>query len=326
MGTDGPPARNDHGDRSGETGNPHLHWYPRTWRTRYGDELIALLDDEYGSHFPARVRLSLVTGGLLQRARQSGLIGDSAPPADGVRAGALVVLAAWIAFVIAGASFAKFSEHFDEALPHRNGAHTVPDVSFTVLQTVASVAGILVVAGGLLAVPSLVRFLRSGGWTSVRGHLLRAVVCTALTAAATVPLLLWAHHLSPHQRNNGIHWYGALFLIWGGLIVITLTLWTVAAVAVGRRLELPKAILTAEAAFAAVIAAAMVVMVGATLVWWAAMAMDAPTYLHASPGGAPGSPWDIWLVTTVALMVAAMGAAAVGVARELREWAKMRAG
>ena len=306
--------------------DPRLRWYPLSWRARYGDELIALLDDEYGSHLPALVRLSLVTGGLRQRARQSGLTGDSAPAADGVRAGALVVLAAWTAFVIAGASFAKFSEHFDEALPHSMGAHRVPDLAFTVLQTVAGVASILVVAGALLAVPAFVRFLRADGWSSVRGHFLRALACTAVTVAATVPLLVWAHHLTPHQRNGGLHWYGALFLIWAVLIVITLTLWTVVAVAAGRRVDLTSAVLTAEATLAAAIAVAMVVMVGATAIWWGAMAKDASAFLNASPAGASGSPWDIWLIATVALMAVAMGTATVGVVREARVWTKMRAG
>jgi hypothetical protein len=306
--------------------DPRLRWYPLSWRARYGDELIALLDDEYGGHLPALVHLGLVTGGLRQRARQSGLTGDSAPAADGVRAGALVVLAAWTAFVIAGASFAKFSEHFDEALPHSMGAHRVPDLAFTVLQTVAGVASILVVAGALLAVPAFVRFLRADGWSSVRGHFLRALTCTGLAVAVTVPLLVWAHHLTPHQRNGGLHWYGALFLIWAVLIVITLTLWTVVAVAAGRRVDLTSAVLTAEATLAAAIAVAMVVMVGATAVWWGAMAKDAPAFLNASPGGAPGSPWDIWLIATVALMAVAMGTAAVGVVREVRVWPKMRVG
>jgi len=303
-----------------------LRWYPLSWRARYGDELIALLDDEYGDHLPALVHLGLVTAGLRQRARQSGLTGDSAPAADGVRAGALLVLAAWAAFVIAGASFAKFSEHFDEALPHSMGAHRVPDLAFTVLQTVAGVASILVVAGALLAVPAFVRFLRAEGWSSVRGHFLRALACTAVTGAATVPLLVWAHHLTPHQRIGGLHWYGPLFLIWAVLIVITLTLWTVVAVAAGRRVDLTSAVLIAEATLAAAIAVAMVVMVGATAVWWGAMAKDAPAFLNAGPAGAPGSPWDTWLIATVALMAVAMGTAAVGVVREARVWTTMRAG
>jgi hypothetical protein len=235
-----------------------------------------------------------------------------------------VVLTAWAAFVIAGASFAKFSEHFDQALPHNSGAHRVPDLAFTVLQTVAGVASVLVVAGALLAAPSFVRFMRTGGWTSLRSHILRALACTALTVVVTVPLLLWAHHLTPHQRNGGFHWYGGLFLMWSGLIAMTLAWWTVAAVAAGRRVDLPRAILAVEATLAAAIAGAMVVMVGATVLWWGAMAKDAPAFLNASPGGAPGSPWDIWLIATVVLMTAAMGIATAGVVREVRVWTKMR--
>ncbi|MGO8863845.1 MAG: hypothetical protein ACLQRH_24225 [Acidimicrobiales bacterium] len=303
-----------------------LRWYPRPWRARYGDELLTLLDDEYGGHPPALVRLSLVTGGLQQRARYSGLTGAAAPAADGVRAGVLVVLAAWTAFVIAGASFAKFSEHFDEALPHSMGAHRVPDLAFTVLQTVAGVAGVLVVAGALVAVPALVRFLRADGWSSVRGHFLRALACTALTGAVAAPVLVVAHQLTPHQRNGGLQWYGALFFIWAALIVATLTLWTVFAAAAGRRVTFSKPTLVAEAILAAAVAVAMLAMVGATAVWWGAMAKDAPTFLSASPGGAPGSSWDLWLIATVTLMAVAMATAAVGVVRELRVWAEIRAG
>ena len=183
--------------------DPRLRWYPRSWRARYGDELVTLLHDEYGERLPTPVHLGLVTGGLRQRARQSGLTGDSTPATDGVRAGALVVLAAWTAFVIAGASFAKFSEHFDEALPHAMGAHRVPDVAFTVLQTVAGLAGVLVVAGALVAVPTFVRFLRADGWACVRGHILRALACTAVTGCrhdASAPFGPPPHVTATQQR------------------------------------------------------------------------------------------------------------------------------
>jgi len=319
QGTDDAPRSSKH-----PANDPRLRWYPQSWRTRYGDELAAVLDEEYGGNLPLKVRLGLVTGGLQQRARQSGLVGDSAPAADGMRAGALVVLAAWTAFVVAGASFAKFSEHFDEALPHRSEAHRVPDLAFTVLQTAAGIASVLVIAGAFLALPAFVRFLRDGGWTSVRRHFMRALVCTALVGVVTLPLLLWAHHLTPHQRNGGLHWYGALFVLWAALIVVTLALWTMAAIATARRVEFSPAVLTAEAALAAAIAVAMVLMVGATAVWWGAMANDAPAFLSASPSGAAGSPWDLWFVATVGLMLVAVGAAAFGVVRELRVWTTMR--
>jgi hypothetical protein len=322
----GQSAKDAHFGADDRSSDPRLRWYPPSWRSRYGDEFLALLDDEYDGKLPALVRLSLIPRGLQQRARQSGLTGDSAPAGDGLRAGALVVLAAWTAFVVAGASFSKFSEHFDESLPHGSAVHRVPDLAMTVIQIVAATTSVLVIAGALLAVPAFVRFLRSDGWASLRGHFLRALACTAFTGAATVPLLIWAHHLTAHQRNGGVHWYGILFFVWATFVAITLTLWTVVAVAAARRLDLPTTILTAEAMLAAAVAGAMFVMGGATVVWWAAMAKNAPAFLNASPGGSAGSSWDIWLNATVALMALAMGAAVFGVVREIRAWTRMRQG
>ena len=304
--------------------DPRLRWYPKSWRDRYGDELASLLDDEYGENLPTATHLGLITGGLRQRARQSGLTGDSVPAADRVRIGALVVLAAWVAFVVAGASFAKFSEHFDEALPHNMDAHHVPDLTFTVLQTTAGIAGILVIVGALLVIPSLVRLLRVGGGSALRGHFVRALAASGLTVVVTVPLLIWAHRLTPHQRNGGLHWYGALYLGWAILIVVTLTLWTVLAIATARRLQLSTWVLAAEAVLAGVVALAMVLMVAATAFWWGAMANDAPSFLRAGPTRTSGSPWDLQLVVTVALMALAVCTAAFGVVRQVRGWLSLR--
>ena len=47
-----------------------LRWYPAAWRRRYGEELIAMLDDTYGNDKPPRrVRISLLRSGLMQRIR-----------------------------------------------------------------------------------------------------------------------------------------------------------------------------------------------------------------------------------------------------------------
>ena len=304
--------------------DPRLRWYPRSWRDRYGNELASLLDDEYGEKVPTTTHLGLITGGLRQRARQSGLTGDSAPATDRVRTGALIVLAAWVAFVVAGASFAKLSEHFDEALPHNMGAHHVPDVAFTALQTTAGIAGILVVVGALLVVPSLVRLLRGGEGAPLRGHFVRALAASGLTVVATVPLLIWAHRLTSYQRNGGLHWYGALYLVWATLVVVTLTLWTVLAIATARRVQLSTRVLAAEAVLAGVVAFAMLMMIAATAFWWGAMANDAPAFLSVGPTRTSGSPWNFQLVVTVALMALAMGTAAIGVVREVRGWMRLR--
>ena len=47
-----------------------LRWYPAVWRRRYGEELIAMLDDTYGNGTPPRrARMSLARSGLMQRIR-----------------------------------------------------------------------------------------------------------------------------------------------------------------------------------------------------------------------------------------------------------------
>lgn len=47
-----------------------LRWYPAAWRRRYGEELIAMLDDTYGhDKLPRRVRMSLFRYGIVERIR-----------------------------------------------------------------------------------------------------------------------------------------------------------------------------------------------------------------------------------------------------------------
>ena len=42
-----------------------LRWYPRAWRDRYGEELLALIQDTLDEGHPAwRLRLGVARGGL----------------------------------------------------------------------------------------------------------------------------------------------------------------------------------------------------------------------------------------------------------------------
>ena len=48
-----------------------LRWYPRAWRRRYGDELLALLEDMYGDEpLSVRCRISLCSSGTIERMRE----------------------------------------------------------------------------------------------------------------------------------------------------------------------------------------------------------------------------------------------------------------
>ena len=54
-------------------GSRLLRWYPAAWRRRYGEELVAMLDDTYGDdELPRRARRALFRSGLIQRIRLLG--------------------------------------------------------------------------------------------------------------------------------------------------------------------------------------------------------------------------------------------------------------
>jgi hypothetical protein len=301
-----------------------LRWYPREWRERYGDEFAALMEDSLNGARPTlRFRLSIAWAGLRERGHQGGLLGEGSGAGDRVRAGSLLVLCAWVVFVVAGASFSKLSEQFDSAVPV--ASRSLPWGAFKTIQMVAVVAAILVGVGALVAVPACLRFLRDGGWRAVGRHVRRATVMTAVSVVTSIGLFAWANSLSYAQRNGGSSLYGLAFVVWAVLIVTTLTLWTVVAVVVGQRLVLARSLLAFEAVLATVVTAAMVTIATATAIWWAAMAVDAPWFLHGTTSGTPGSAFEPRLAVTMTLMLSAVITAGYGVARIMRSWGQLRA-
>lgn len=297
-----------------------IRWYPPAWRERYGDDLIVYMQDSFGEGgVPIRARLSLAVGGVGERFRQSGLSGDSVPPAERIRAGALVVLGSWTAFMIAGSNFAKLSEHFDQALPAGTEAHRLPDLAYTAIQVGASVAGLAVIAGTGLALPGFLRFLRAGGWSQIKRWVMGASASTSVVLALFVPLLTWAHHLSNAQRNGGSVGYEALFLTWAGFFALTLILWTATAMACARRVAFSRRLLAAEAGLGALAAAAMIMILAATVLWWAVLAERAPLFLSSHPS----APVNGRLIATGVTMVAGAACATVGVVRMVRTMAAM---
>jgi hypothetical protein len=294
-----------------------LRWYPATWRERYGDELLALIDDEIGdSDPPFRLRLSLARHGLTERARGAGLVGPSASRESDLRRGFLLVLIAWSSFVVAGAGYSKAAEHFQAAVPA--GSHTLPSVAFDIVVAFGVLGGILVLVGAAIAAPGLFRLLRDGAWPGLRRHAMRAIAVSAGAVAAVVPLALWAHHLSDNQRNGGSVGYSAAFLAWATLVVISIALWTAVAVAVGRRVHLSPPALRAEAALAIGAAAAMVVVALAIAVWWAAMAIYAPPFLSSARPGAVSAAFNLPLDAVAAVMLFGLAVSSVGVRRIVR--------
>jgi hypothetical protein len=300
-----------------------LSWYPEPWRRRYGDELAVLMEDQLGGRTPsARFRVSVALAGLRERGHESGIVGRGSAPIERVRAGTLLVLCAWTGFAVAGASFSKLSEHFAAALP--KSLRGLPQTAFEQVEIVAVVAAVLLVIGGLTALPAFARFVRAGGWGVLRRPLLRAAALSAVAAVSVLPLSGWAHSLSVAQRNGSDAAYSLAIGFWALLVVAALGQWTHAAVVAARRLDLSRRVLAVESALAVAVAASMIAMTVCTAIWWGAVALHAPWFLHGTRAGSGGSPFNLQLVVTMALMALAVALGEYGVVRIGRSWLELR--
>jgi len=220
--------------------------YPRRWRARYGDELLALLE---AGPLSWRVRADVVAAGVRERLRGSG------PPQ-------LRVLWAWSVFVIGGVGFQKSSEHWQLVVPA--GDRGVPTVSFDVVLAAAVIGSAAVFAGVALALPAFLRDLRSGGWPALQRPILLASGASAVAAAALVAIAL-DHDIVA----------ASVFVV---SAVVSLFAWTHAATAAARRLQ-P---VHAHRYLALTVVATMVTMVIAAAAWFVAVSADAPSFVGAA--------------------------------------------
>lgn len=273
-----------------------LRLYPPSWRDRYGEELAHVIVESSGDRIPWQVRLDVVRAGGRERLRAAGLSGDGAPH-EQVRGGALLVLCAWALFVIAGLAAQKLSEHWQDLTPVAD--HGLPQGAFAVLMVGAVCGAILVLAGIAVVIPSL----RAGGWEAIRGALRPPLALTGLAVAPTVAVIVWAHGLTPAQRDGHDTAYAVAFVGWAVLCGACLLGWTGSAVSIARRLQLRGPTLRAEACLAVAVTVAMAVMTAATVVWWGALGDEV---------------LSLELILATALMVVATSLATVGSRRAMR--------
>lgn len=180
----------------------------------------------------------------------------------------------------------------------------------------AGIVGTLLVAvGAMIAFSPLVRFLRAGGWSSVRRGFVRAIVATAVTALATFGVSAWAHHLNSHQRNGGDGWYAHTFLVYALMVVASIGLWTTLAVTTTAKINLSPRALRWESWLALGTGVSTMAVVAGATTWWVQMGRHAPWFLRGARAGFPGSPWSLQLVATATIMMMATLTAAWGVWR-----------
>jgi hypothetical protein len=294
-----------------------LRWYPARWQARYGDEFLAMIEDDLGGGRPEmRYRLSIARSGLNERLRDAGLVGNSEPPSEQVRGGALTVLCAFALFIVAGVAFAKISEHWDESF--QGGSRHLPAVSYNLLAGLAGASGVAVALAAVVLLPAFVTLVRDGGWAAIRWRVKWSVITSLATAAVVGGLALWAGHLTSHQRNTGFGWYQVLFVVAAVLFAAAVASWSAAAVAVTRRLDIGSGRLKVGGSLAVLVGACMPLMTAAAALWWGSMATTAPWFLAGTPMGSSPSPWAANLLAVLVVMTIASGAGIFGGLRVVR--------
>jgi hypothetical protein len=292
-----------------------LRWYPPAWRKRYAHEFAAVLDDQLGEAAPSvRLRLDVIRAGLTQRLREAGVMGDGAPSSEGIRGGALVVLCAWAIFVVAGIGLVKVAEHWQQSVSGEE--RTRAAIAFGAVQTIAAVAGLLVIAGAVAVMPAFLRSLRAGAWPAIRRRALWAVAVCGWTAIVLGITAWWAHRLTEAQRNGSDLGFALVGLLLAVSVTASIASITAAGVAAVRHTELPANVLQLEGRLAQAVAVAMVLMAVAAGVWWTVMAVSAPWFFsNTGTVGSHGSPLNPATALTGLFMLVAVVLGILGAGR-----------
>jgi hypothetical protein len=237
-----------------------LRWYPRAWRDRYGEELLALIQDTLDEGRPAwRLRAGVASGGLRERGRQARrAAAASVRRRPGPDRWGTVLVAGLVCAVVPG-------DLASSSFPARAGQA----VALGAVLAAVALTGALVLAGGLAALPALVRFVRAGGWPKIRRRAGWAAGATAAAGGGLAGLVLASGSRPPAQVNTwGAYWTGLLAT--GLATAVAIGLWAAAATAAARHLTLTPRVRAAHLVLGAVIPAAVSMTVITAGIWWLA--------------------------------------------------------
>jgi hypothetical protein len=284
-----------------------LRAYPRSWRQRYGEELLGLLDE--GGLGPVRA-LDLLRGALDARLHPELVEEESIRMVQRLRGSVLGVLCGYAVFVVAGAGYQKLTEYEDfTAAADR---HALVGAAFRTIVVASVVALVAMVAAGAPIGLATVRQALAGR-RALWGPL-GLLALALLWVAGTLALLAWRAHSGalPAGRMASIGEISG----WLASLLVGAAAGVAAAVTAVRRSELGLGTLRFGAAAVAVVAAAMLVMLVATVWWGLALRSADPALFHGREGIRASSTVASWLAIVV-LMAASTALAVRAGARGL---------
>lgn len=251
-----------------------LRLYPDDWRTRYGDEFEALLEDCPRS---PRTLLDVVSGAVDARLHAAAVLGRMLTMGSRLRTAEITIFCAFILFVVSGIGFQKMSEDF----VHVERVYPAIGTPFTLIVAGAVVALLAVLAGGLpIALAALGYGLRQRRWDIP----LLFLVPPVMLAIVIGYVWLLLNVVVPNRAGSqgGIDYPVALSLI--GLFILAAILSTGAvALAIGRS-EVGEGVYRFALAPAVVAVVAMAVVLGAVVAWGLGVQADAPQLYSGNHG------------------------------------------
>jgi hypothetical protein len=274
-----------------------LRWYPRAWRERYGEELLALIQDTLDEGRPIwRLRLGVIWGGLRERGHQAGRAGTAAVKRVPYR---------WLVAVAAGLVVANVPWNLKASLP-RSGAWQAT-AAFGVLAGIVAFTGVCVLASALVAAPAFVAFLREGGWPKIRRRVTWASVATLAAGGGLAGLVLGQRSMTSAQLSQS--WaYGIGVAATGLAVGVALGLWASAAAATAKHLKLATRARAAQLLLSAMTLTAAMAILSANIIWLAAIQSSLA-----------------WLVVGVANLASVGVATAMGIGQAVRKSRRLRA-
>jgi hypothetical protein len=312
--------------------------YPRAWRSRYGEEFVELLVDDYTEQPQSWSRtLDVLGSAALARARSAGLVAGSADLQEHVRSSLVALACSLTAFLTVG--LAMWSQ---VVVGWRWEPPSGPVV--TVAMVAMSSAALVIAVLAVLAVAPLV-------WLAVRAIVRRGPHRLGLPAVAALLggsiLVLGSQHFGQAWPGFGGHPWAyqglvpsrAASLCWGATLAFTaywahpaalgsfpaaVLAWMVVsplatvAFAVGgakivRRVELSERVARYELAVANAIVAAMIVFLGGAACWVVNDGSPGPTGIYRV-GLIDVAGLILLSLATLSAMAAARGGRAPGTA------------
>jgi hypothetical protein len=232
-----------------------LRWYPREWRERYGEELLALIQDtlDAGDRLGWRLRLGVAWGGARERVHQVRRA-VWASRTDG-----------WATIWMAGQVCTLFPENL--ALSPAAAWGWRGAAAYDAMLATAALIGAVILASGLTALPALVRFLRAGGWPLIRRQVAWAAGTGAAAAAALAGLVVISAGHSSARLN--ISWaYLAGQVATGLVLVVAIWVGAVTAAAIAGHLTFTPRVRTAQLIFGAVAQGTVLAVISVLAFWW----------------------------------------------------------